>query len=292
MRELMHIVISVKDFKAIVTHAETLQGTITAHFSLPTRPLQFSYQNHGVHSEFTLMTTGDYRGASSTPNPNFISNRNSSRQPSVATTTAPSRNTSEMPPPPRPVASKPPSSQSQRLSLKETMRQAPARSVDPDPDSLFMPREDERAWDPPNYEEEEEMLGWDANNEHPSASFHQTFRDSGSATRSSKSVQPPSFDSQEGLEPTQRLSQVRLPALLASASWLMWGAAPWHVRLKRAVSSITFSLWLCSLDEARGASGKYFGSTGRNSELVPSRLDITLLVGRLAAVAMLAPAPC
>ncbi len=58
-------------------------------------------------------------------------------------------------------------------------------------------------WEPLNYEEDEaeEMLGWDANNEHPS---QQTFRDSGTAARPQVHPEP----SQEGLEPTQRLSQV------------------------------------------------------------------------------------
>ena len=73
MQENMHIVISVKDFKAILTHAQTLRGSISASFSLPSRPLQFSYQNFGVHCEFTLMTTGDLRGASATPAPKFVS---------------------------------------------------------------------------------------------------------------------------------------------------------------------------------------------------------------------------
>lgn len=206
----MHVVISVKDFKAIVTHAETLRGSISAHFSFPTRPLQFSYQNFGIHSEFTLMTTGDYRGASSTPNPAFVTNRSSSRQQSLVAVAAPTRPASDMPPPPLPAANKPPSSQSQRPSLKESMRQAKPKVTETDPESLFMPVEDEQAWDPPNYdEEEEEMLGWDATNEHPSASFHQTFRDSGSAARPSIPVPPRSFPNDEGLEPTQRLSQVR-----------------------------------------------------------------------------------
>lgn len=91
------------------------------------------------------------------------------------------------------------------------MRQAPATQpdLDPEPDSLFMPGgPEDQTWDPPNYEEEEEMLGWDANNEDPSASFLPTFRDSGSAAASSKAVQPSFPASQEGLEPTQRLSQV------------------------------------------------------------------------------------
>ena len=212
MQEGMHIVISVKDFKAIVTHAETLRGPISAHFSFPTRPLQFSYQNAGIHCEFTLMTTGDYRGASATPNPHFVSNRSSSRQPSVVP--APSRTTSEMPPPPRPVV-KPLSSQNNRSSLGQG-RQKPATDPEPDDggDSLFMPQgDDDQTWDPPNYEQDEgeEMLGWDASNNHPAASFRPTFRGTGSAAQQQQDMQQTPA-SQEGLEPTQRLSQVSNPA--------------------------------------------------------------------------------
>ena len=212
----MHIVISVKDFKAIVTHAETLRGTISAHFSFPTRPLQFSYQNSGMHCEFTLMTTGDYRGASSTPNPNFISTRSSSRQTSVAPVAATGRTTSDMPPPPRPAASKPLGSQRDRLTSNNSTHKASVTESDPDSESLFVPgRDEDQTWDPPNFEqeEEEEMLGWDPNAENPSASFHPTFRDSGSSARLQRERQPAKVASQEGLEPTQRLSQVCLPLL-------------------------------------------------------------------------------
>ncbi|TKA70059.1 hypothetical protein B0A55_06242 [Friedmanniomyces simplex] len=204
MQQDMHIVISVKDFKAIVTHAETLRAPISCHFSLPTRPLQFSYHNLGMHSEFTLMTTGDMRAASTTPNPQFVSNRGSSRQPSVIPAQATGRSASEMPPPPRPGISKPLLSQSQRTSAKAQVRQPSMTESDPDPESLFMPDGDEDPrWEPLNYEQDEgeEMLGWDANNEHPS---QQTFRDSGTAARPPRRAEP----SQEGLEPTQRLSQM------------------------------------------------------------------------------------
>ena len=217
MQENMHIVISVKDFKAIVTHAETLRVPISAHFSYPTRPLQFSYQNSGMHCEFTLMTTGDYRGASTTPNPQFISTRSSSRQQFAVP--ALSRSASEMPPPPRPVA-KPPSSQSSRGLGQARQKPAPVpereqdQDVDPGPDdggdSLFVPQgDDDRTWDPPNYEQDdgEEMLGWDASNDNPAASFHPTFRDSGSAAKPQRQGSPQNAASQEGLEPTQRLSQ-------------------------------------------------------------------------------------
>lgn len=89
--------------------------------------------------------------------------------------------------------------------------QPPVEELDPDPESLFIPGGDyDNTWDPPNFEqeEEEETLGWDASNENPSGSFHPTFRDSGSAAQSRQKQSLPAYSSQEGLEPTQRLSQL------------------------------------------------------------------------------------
>lgn len=225
MQENVHITIRVKDFKAIVMHAETLHTPISAYFSYPTRPLQFSYQNEGMACSFTLMTIGDYRGASSTPNPNFVSTRSASRQPSMAPMTLNRRSTSEMPPPARPASRLNPektfSSQSQRKPLRPPSTQHLAPEPEPDEDSLFMPAgDDEHTWDPPNFdqdEEEEEMLGWDASNEMRGSEPHPTFRDSGRAAPPSRQgKQPEQNPSQweDGLEPTQRLSQVRL--MLAS----------------------------------------------------------------------------
>lgn len=219
MQQDMHITISVKDFKAIVMHAETLRTPISAHFSYPTRPLQFGYQSEGMHCAFTLMTLGDYRGASSTPHPNFVSTRSASRQPSAAPAPPPSNHAFEMPPPARPAsrlnADKPLSSQSQRKPLRPERHQAVIPEADPDEESLFMPPgDDDHTWDPPNYEpEEEEMLGWDASNSMQQSGPHPTFRDSGTAPPLSGQRQQPSAPSQEGLEPTQRLSQV-------SQSWI------------------------------------------------------------------------
>lgn len=207
MQENVHITISVKDFKAIVTHAETLRVSITARLSLPSRPLQFSYHNFGVYSEFTLVTTGI---TASAPTPKFVSTRSYSRAPSMAPAqTTTSRATSEMPPPARPTSKKPLTGNSQRQPVAPKTHQSSLTDSDPDPESLFMPGgDDDRSWDPLNYDDDngEEMLGWDASNENPSASFHPTFRDSGSA-RPSRQQQGPK-PSQEGLEPTQRLSQL------------------------------------------------------------------------------------
>lgn len=56
----------------------------------------------------------------------------------------------------------------ERRSLQPVNRDASQATTtsDRDPESLFMPRDDddETRWDPPNYEEEEaEELGWDVN---------------------------------------------------------------------------------------------------------------------------------
>jgi cell cycle checkpoint control protein RAD9A len=244
MQENVHITIRVKDFKAIVMHAETLHTPITAYFSYPTRPLQFSYQNEGMACSFTLMTIGDFRGASSTPNPNFVSTRSASRQPSVAPVTMQSRNTSEMPPPALPAARQRPgktlSSQSQRKPLRPQGHQPLLPEPEPDDDSLFMPAgDDERTWDPPNFdqdEEEEEMLGWDAANDMRGSEPHPTFRDSGRAAPPPKQGQQQNPDQsqwEDGLAPTQRLSQVRPLVIRSTMRSRTLTAIPvaWHVRL-------------------------------------------------------------
>lgn len=212
MQDQTHIVISVKDFRAIVTHAYTLGGLLTASFSRSSRPLQFSYQNYGIHCEFTLMTTGDLRGALSSQAPKFISTRGSSRQPSTLSQPPSRPSASEMPPPPpaRMNFNKPLSSQSQRPSLRAQVHQPSFENSDPDPHSLFVP--ERNPWDPPNFDgndEDEEMLGWDAANERAN-DFQPTFRDSGPTAPPSQQRQQEMQSSQaSGLEPSQWLSQQR-----------------------------------------------------------------------------------
>lgn len=173
----MHIVINVRDFKAIVIHADTLRTPITAHFSRPSRPLQFVYLEEGLRCEYTLMTTGDYRGTSSTPAPSAkVVARPSTTSTQQSVVRGPStESAAEMPPPARPATNV---AQLQRKPLtslgKGTLGSQSQRS-----ESLFVARDeddDDRRWDAPNYEEEaaaEDMLGWDASGEmvstwHPS----------------------------------------------------------------------------------------------------------------------------
>ncbi|KAF6233759.1 hypothetical protein HO173_007971 [Letharia columbiana] len=178
VEDQLHIGISVKDFKAIVTHAETLKASITALYSFPTRPMQLSYHEHGMQCEFTLMTIGDYRGNSVTPAPAAVrqgsaapAERATSRQSTVQTAVQPK--TTTMPPPSqslsRSFTREPQSQRTQRPS-------PPPPKASLDPQSLFLPadEDDDRIWGERIYDNEQDTLGWDAsaNNVNPSVIVH------------------------------------------------------------------------------------------------------------------------
>jgi cell cycle checkpoint control protein RAD9A len=77
----LHIAISVSDFKNMVIHAASLNADVSAAYSIPARPLQFSYSVPGIHCEFTLTTIGGERGgAAAAPAPNPAAARNLGRQ--------------------------------------------------------------------------------------------------------------------------------------------------------------------------------------------------------------------
>lgn len=63
VEEKIHIAVSLKDIKAIVTHAGSLNAPISTFYSDPGRPLQLAYEHDGVKCEFTLMTMADVRAS-------------------------------------------------------------------------------------------------------------------------------------------------------------------------------------------------------------------------------------
>ena len=163
MEEKVHIGINVKDFKAVVAHAETLKAVITALYSHPTYPLQFLYQGHGMRCDFTLMTVGEYRGNSSTPVSTNARDK-STRPPTsekLSRTSVKERgvqNQERMPPPLQPAS---------RSLVREASSQRVARPSPPPPqasvnhESLFLPADDdENHWTEKKYEDEDE-LAWD-----------------------------------------------------------------------------------------------------------------------------------
>ncbi|KAI5268946.1 Rad9-domain-containing protein [Aureobasidium subglaciale] len=181
--EDVHIVINVKDFKAIVTHAETLKAPMCAQFSRPGRPLLFRYTEKGLTCDFILMTTGIAQSAAPTTAPRVASTRPSgqpsrqaSRQPSTVSlrpsrqstvdadastrqqSTAPdmsSRQSShapvqtvenrntEMAPPPRPVVVNGLRDRRALGSLGRQTSQATTSPHDADSTSLFVSQNDE-----------------------------------------------------------------------------------------------------------------------------------------------------
>ena len=200
----MHIIISVKDFKAIIMHADTMKTNVKAYYSQPTRPLQFSYGCDGLVCEFTLMTSGDYNAAAAPPTPVPAvpaPNRITSRAASVAANVETRENRS-MPPPAEPA-----SRQSARRQIGSRPASSPAPPQD-DPESLFVNQneDDDTQWEPLDYNNEEESLGWDASADRTTHNFP-TFQDSGSFSRPDGTHS--NTDSMEGIAPTQRVSQIK-----------------------------------------------------------------------------------
>jgi cell cycle checkpoint control protein RAD9A len=138
---------------------------VKALYSHPSNPMQISYSEEGISSEFILMTIGESRATSATPAPNPVrvgSKRPASRQP-LETSAGQTRGTSQMPPPPTSAAP----------SLSRDATRARASRASPPPpqptnqsDSIFVPNDDDRRWEPAPFdddEEEEMLLQWDDN---------------------------------------------------------------------------------------------------------------------------------
>jgi cell cycle checkpoint control protein RAD9A len=173
--------------------------------------MQISYESNGILAEYTLMTRGH---SSSVPNEPTTSTP--ARDLSVRPVSGPSNNDSapSVPETAQSVPAMPPPSVTTSLRdaapepsvARPTPRSTPlAPSASINPDSLFIPADDDQQWDEPNYEEEPDIVTWNA----PDPSF----TDSGRRIRDSE---PTSFQSVGGQQPefrefapTQRLSQVK-----------------------------------------------------------------------------------
>ena len=165
VEDKLHVAISVKDFKAVVLHADTLGASISAHYSRPTRPMQLAYDGEGMKCEFTFMTIGDSQAVSgtlSTRGGAGVSGR-SSRQNSAAIVAGRPRAESERS---MPAMERRGIRSSLRTFTGHTERRSslgpPKASLGDQ--SLFFPDADEdRRWDEVDLaNQEEDVLGWDA----------------------------------------------------------------------------------------------------------------------------------
>ena len=208
----LHVGIIAKDFRAIVVHAETLHTSVTARYSHGNRPMQITYESEGIKSEFTLMTRGNSAltassGSTNTPARDLsirpisrISNGHRTGSVPIITQDPSDTHPSEIPAPtanpPQPKILDPPN---------KDLRPAPSASINPD--SLFIPADDDQQWDAPNFDEQPDMVTWNA-------SDYPSFSESGRRIRDSepasfRGVQEQQFGGVQEIAPTQRLSQVR-----------------------------------------------------------------------------------
>jgi cell cycle checkpoint control protein RAD9A len=168
-QEKMHIIVSVKDFRAIVLHADTLQTRLNAFYTHPTRPLQLNYTSDGMYCEFTLMTAGDYVDTPPASAAPVGPSRATSRATSATTERERSDSRSfkqDMPPPAVPAARTSARTPARRLGNSGAAKKAPSpRSNSPESESLFVGQDDDAQWDPADSRDDEETLGWDASAE-------------------------------------------------------------------------------------------------------------------------------
>jgi len=217
VEENMHIAINLKDFKAVVAHAETANATVTARYTSPCKPMQLAYEFEGIRAEFTVMTRGEADVGETSSSGRAVIPQFSQRQAPTPAPISVSRNETpqmarsmEMPPPSvrsrsiRPLNG---SSTQENLTSRPTMDKLSA-SASMDFDSLFVPADDDRQWDEMNDEDEEEpqdILGWDASGKE---TFEPVLRDI-EPDFSKPTVPRKDGDNDEiGLPPTQRMSQV------------------------------------------------------------------------------------
>ncbi|KAG7290704.1 hypothetical protein NEMBOFW57_000707 [Staphylotrichum longicolle] len=215
VQDKLHIIISVKDFRAILQHAQMTSGALTTCYSNPGRPMKLSYNTDGVLCEFILMTVGEKDAMTQKhKNPRASAAKAAAPQLDSASHRGSSVvNDHQQAPPGSASASKHPQ---QKTPVRPRQ---PAFEIRPSPmpppttarsDSLFVDQaEDDEQWEPVNPDEEEEgetgRLEWNATDE-PNPS---SLRIGSYLSKQAEAQETPPERLVSGLEPTQRLSDVR-----------------------------------------------------------------------------------
>ncbi|KAL1871419.1 hypothetical protein Daus18300_004786 [Diaporthe australafricana] len=224
--EKLHIIISFRDFRAILQHASWTSSDLNAAYSRPGRPMKISYGLDGIVCEFVLMTVDEKStavqkkgqskaaakaarpGLNAAPSTPAARASNDSRQPSIAPPREQQEQQARMPPPAR----RPNAPRLSQFDIRAPLVQ-PQSSLKSE--SLFLPQpDDDEMWAPVNADDEEEgenpRLEWDASNE-PNPS---TMRISDHSSNTQSNPQSNPLNDSGGqlppfVEPTQRVSDVR-----------------------------------------------------------------------------------
>ncbi|KLO79562.1 rad9 protein [Fusarium fujikuroi] len=233
VEDKLHIVISVKDFRAIIQHAGITGNDVSARYSIPTQPIQLSYAGDAMSCEFLVMTVGERgtntgqrtkkgrKNATQNTGPRLEA---TSRRPSIAPPESQPAPAPAPPPPSLPQPNPTPQMSAARASASRVgafdlrPSQRPAPPATNRSESLFV--EDE-GWEPINYEDEElaednAKLGWDHSID-PNASDIDTSRfleNLAPVEPQAEIPHPPPTDAESTyIEPTQKLTEVESLAL-------------------------------------------------------------------------------
>jgi cell cycle checkpoint control protein RAD9A len=168
VEDKLHIIVSVKDFRGILSHAQMTSGELSASYSNPGRPMKLSYSGDGILCDFILMTVGEKEAGGPKPKNSRAGAAKGSRPTLEATSTRSSSiagesNARSQPAPKQKTPVRPRQSQFEirppPLPPPSTLRS----------ESLFVPQGDnDTQWEPMNPDEDEEgdvaRLEWDASN--------------------------------------------------------------------------------------------------------------------------------
>ncbi|KAM0306444.1 hypothetical protein HYE67_002459 [Fusarium culmorum] len=235
VEDKLHIVISVKDFRAIIQHAGIIGNDVSARYSVPTQPIQLSYTGDAMSCEFLVMTVGERgtntgqrtkKGRKNAPQNTGPRLEATTRRPSI-----PPAESQQPQPPAHPLPSMPQHHPTPQMSAARASAsrvgvfdlrpsQKPAPPATNQSESLFV--EDE-GWEPINYDDEELMednskLGWD-HSINPNASAMDMSRFSENPVPADPGAEverpyPQPTDAESTyLEPTQKLADVENLAL-------------------------------------------------------------------------------
>jgi cell cycle checkpoint control protein RAD9A len=180
VEEKLHIAISVKDFKAIMTHAGTFSTSVRADYSHPTRPMQLAYESEGIRCEFILMTTYHLKEGNATLANGSVragGPRPRSKQGSVSAAARPTPPAAivsrRLQVPAADAAMPPPASRPTPRESPTELTKAPINRPSPPPpqasleaSGLFVPENDnDRRWNADDSDENDDdddggMLGW------------------------------------------------------------------------------------------------------------------------------------
>lgn len=183
----LHIIVSVKDFRNILHHAQLTSGELAACYSNPGRPMKLSYRGDGILCEYILMTVGEKdatgqrgakraRGANqakpAAPRPELEAAASTSSN--RANSAAPSASSSRLLPAGNPAAQ--PKTPARPRQSQFQIRPPPL----PPPstlrsESLFVAQDEDQQWEPVNADEDadgEEIARLEWDNNQVSTFFH------------------------------------------------------------------------------------------------------------------------